>query len=50
MAYGGRAGGHARVQDVLTLGRYKTNNNGVFFTMSSSTQVSTVATPVEGSG
>ncbi|WP_285006684.1 SpaA isopeptide-forming pilin-related protein [Lactococcus garvieae] len=49
VAYGGRTGGHARVENILTLGRYS-SNNGAFFTMAGNTQVNVVATAVAGSG
>lgn len=49
VAYGGRTGGHARVENILTLGRYS-SNNGAFFIMAGNTQVNVVATAVAGSG
>lgn len=50
VAYGGRTGGYARVENILTLGRYNTSNNGVFFTMTGNSQVNVVATPAPNLG
>lgn len=50
VAYGGRTGGYARVENILTLGRYNTSNNGVFFTMTGNSQVNVVATPATNLG
>ena len=50
VAYGGRTGGFARVENVFALGRYNPNSNGAFFTMTGNSQVNVVATAVTGSG
>lgn len=50
VAYGGRTGGFARVENVFALGRYNPNSNGAFFTMTGNSQVNVVATAVAGSG
>ncbi len=50
VAYGGRTGGYARVENILTLGRYNPNTNGAFFTMTGNSKVNVVATAVAESG
>ncbi len=49
VAYGGATGGYARVENVLSLGRYD-STNGSFFTMGTSSRVNVVAKPVPNSG